>query len=251
MYLYLLHWDSTPQTTMLYGSTLTHAPDGTVSFSNRRQTPGAVIHTWENLPVGALHKSHPTLPLLQRGHTYGYQLNAAVHPVGTTGANIQFLDAAGATVGEVLQPERKGEFTFPENAADYRIELLNMNNERLNFRSLYLAESPTLAKLMVTEATDLNLVHAHDGDQHSAAVDVVAMRRRAIAEPLWLSGQADQYFLRFTHAQLTDPEWLELYAEKLGKHLHKKFGRRQVDLTLRAETAEAEGAIEAIAKVLG
>ncbi|WP_424320716.1 hypothetical protein ACPD8N_11185 [Lacticaseibacillus chiayiensis] len=114
-----------------------------------------------------------------------------------------------------------GEFTMPEDANNYRLELLNINNKKIRFFSCYLAPAAVMQAIKIAEPVTNRLLHVHD-DTKSAGKEMVVLRQRVPNETFELSEMADQYYLRIPADRLNDEEEIHSIAEQAYKALRDR-----------------------------
>ncbi|PWF99920.1 accessory Sec system protein Asp3 [Levilactobacillus bambusae] len=145
---YLVHWGLNTGTTYPFGTQL-KMKDNQVLYLNPRQSPGSVIHTWRSKLNFFYDRASAELPLLTPGTTYGYQLDIEAKPVGSVHMQVTFFDQDDILIQQENYVELKGQFDYPASAASYRIELVNLNNQRMIFRGLWLVihQAPNVADI--------------------------------------------------------------------------------------------------------
>lgn len=218
-HLTMLHWEKTPSASYTYGSKIDYLSDGSITFSNILQAPGTPLHEWQNLPATANHTPHNQIPLLTRGQTYAYHVAAEVEPKDSIAVNVSFMDENDHIIKQHYGQYLDGEFTMPIEASSYRIELLNINNTKLRFFSLFLAEAEVLQPLIVHEPIVNRLLHVHN-DARSSGREIIIMRQRIPAEFFSLSQAADQYFLRVPALVLEDDKAMNDLAQQVYQAMH-------------------------------
>ncbi len=238
--LVVLHWDRTPTNTYTFGSLIGYHRDSSVTFSNTRQSPGTPIYYWRNRPNDVRTRAYDQVPLLARGATYAFHVDARIEPAASVMVNVAFLDENDQIISEHLEQGLDGEFTMPEEAVAYRLELLNINNQKLHFYACYLSQADTMRTLTMTEVLPSRLLHVHD-DAKPAGRQITVLRQRQPSEWLDLTPVADQYFLRIPAYQLTQPEAIRELAQQAYQALHLDSASQ---LHWRVMTSEAENALE-------
>lgn len=239
-HLVVLHWDRAPIKTYTFGSLITYHHDDSVTFTNTRQSPGTSIYYWRARPDDVRIKAYDQVPLLTRGATYAFHVNAEVEPAASLMVNVAFLDENGQIISEHLEQGLDGEFTMPEQANAYRLELLNINNQRLHFYACYLSEADTLRTLTINELLPSRLLHVHD-DAKPAGRQITVLRQRKPTEWLDLTPVADHYFLRIPAYQLRQPDAIRQLAQEAYQTLHFDSAG---GLHWRSMTSETEQALK-------
>ncbi|RXT58858.1 accessory Sec system protein Asp3 [Lacticaseibacillus chiayiensis] len=217
----MLHWKRTPSASYTYGSKIEYHHDGSVGFVNPLQAPGTAMHYWENLPMKADRKPHVQIPLLKRGQKYAYHVEATVVPDRSVTVNLRFMGDGDHIIAQYYGQHLDGEFTMPEDANNYRLELLNINNKKIRFFSCYLAPAAVMQAIKIAEPVTNRLFHVHD-DTKSAGKEMVVLRQRVPNETFELSEMADQYYLRIPADRLNDEEEIHSIAEQAYKALRDR-----------------------------
>ncbi|QXJ68258.1 accessory Sec system protein Asp3 [Lacticaseibacillus paracasei] len=243
-YLAVLHWKLASSASYMYGSQITYLKDGSVIFSNSKQAPGTALHYWLN---ASSEKQDPydQLPLLVRGKTYAFHIEAKVEPANSIAVNINFLDRNNQVLSKQFEPTLDGEFQMPVKAESYQIELLNINNTSLHFYACYLSEVDTMRTIEISEPISSLLLHIHDYAK-PAGRRVTVLRQRIPTEWLPLSEAADQYFLRVPGQLLENKLELTRLSQCVQNALHLENAER---IDWRAMTYEAELAMKVCRKV--
>ena len=235
-YLTIFHWGLMLSSTYTYGSKIDYFDDGSVIFSNTRQAPGTPLHRWQNLKV----QPSDQFPLLERGHTYAFKMIAQIDPEDSVAVNIVFLDDNDHIIDQQLVQSLTGDFTMLETAKNYRIELLNVNNEHLHFFALYLSEIDAMRSLEIEELLMGHFLHVHDYTK-SIGREITVLRQHRPTEILDLGEVSDQYFLRVPAMMLDDSKELHNLIAEAYKVLHLNNAD---DLQWRAMSSESEKAMD-------
>ncbi len=123
---YLVYWDLPLLHTYLYGTTLRHTRDG-VEFTNRMMPSGQIIHSWNSELNYQDVRTQAQLPVLEENKTYHLVPFIDAVPEHTIVLQITFFDRQGQQIGfQVIH--RDGNFTYPQGAYRYRLEILPLSS---------------------------------------------------------------------------------------------------------------------------
>ncbi|KRM87287.1 accessory Sec system protein Asp3 [Lacticaseibacillus thailandensis] len=142
--IYDFYWPVNGMATAGHGAIIDYAANGIVSYRARRRSPGFAIHTWSSRSNDATYGRGPYLPLLRNDREYTLTADIDSEPEDTLGLSINFVDAQGVNVQQILERTLDLTFTVPDGAVDYSIALVNLNNEHFKFYSLTLGQSNVL-----------------------------------------------------------------------------------------------------------
>lgn len=134
-----IYWEDDADETYLYGSRL--AFEGRqVSFANRLMPAGTSLKRWKSKTNFQADRSQPSLPLLHQGKTYQLTLLAQAQPADTLFLKVSFFDILGQLISVTLLRDDDRQFTFPEEAFSYQIELVNGGCHSFEFDALVLSD---------------------------------------------------------------------------------------------------------------
>ncbi len=138
---YLVYWDLPLLHTYLYGTTLRHTRDG-VEFTNRMMPSGQIIHSWNSELNYQEVRTQAQLPVLEENKTYHLVPFIDAVPEHTIVLQITFFDRQGQQIGfQVIH--RDGNFTYPQGAYRYRLDLVQAGAESFRFHHLEIRTKET------------------------------------------------------------------------------------------------------------
>ena len=138
---YLVYWDLPLLHTYLYGTTLRHTRDG-VEFTNRMMPSGQIIHSWNSELNYQDVRTQAQLPVLEENKTYHLVPFIDAVPEHTIVLQITFFDRQGQQIGfQVIH--RDGNFTYPQGAYRYRLDLVQAGAESFRFHHLEIRTKET------------------------------------------------------------------------------------------------------------
>lgn len=132
-------WKSLARAAYAYGSQVSFE-EHQVIFYNPQMPPSFPITQWHSLSNFQGYRKQPELPLLERGKTYTINLFEEVFPQGSTYLRITCFNRFGEVVEVFFIKEMTGQFTYPEEAFSYTIELLNSGCERVVFKHFIISD---------------------------------------------------------------------------------------------------------------
>lgn len=134
---YLIRWGNRLGETHNRGAEIIWQPNQTV-YRNPQQSPGQTIHTWKSRGTFETTNYVAALPLLSPDQEYEFDLRMQQKPAESVNLVISYYDRDNQLIGQNYFAELTGKFTYPENAANYQFELINLNNQELIFTELWL-----------------------------------------------------------------------------------------------------------------
>lgn len=136
----IITWDPREDETYLNGSQISLL-EGEVAFENELMSPGKPLVTWYSQQNYQTNRNLAKLPLLTRGQTYQLKLVANVEPRRTLYLKVSFYSRFGEVLQTVFIKDAQGEFEYPKDAYEYRLELINAGAKKVNFKYLILAQA--------------------------------------------------------------------------------------------------------------
>lgn len=136
----IITWDPREDETYLNGSQISLS-EGEVTFENELMSPGKPLVTWYSQQNYQANRNLAKLPLLTRGQTYQLKLVATVEPRQTLYLKVSFYSRFGEVLQTAFIKDLQGEFEYPKDAYEYRLELINAGAKKVNFKYLILAQA--------------------------------------------------------------------------------------------------------------
>ncbi|MDO1605365.1 accessory Sec system protein Asp3 [Lactobacillus sp. YT155] len=136
-----LKWEQTSGFFFYYGSKIKYNHDETVSFENDLMSPGSVIVGWDSSLPFQTTRTTLVLPLLKRNSEYSIQINATSIPENNFFVMVTFLDRFDKRVGMKAIKHSNDKFVYPDDAYNYRVELINKGAKIIEFDSLIISDS--------------------------------------------------------------------------------------------------------------
>lgn len=136
----IITWDPREDETYLNGSQISLS-EGKVTFENELMSPGKPLVTWYSQQNYQASRNLAKLPLLTRGQTYQLKLVATVEPRQTLYLKVSFYSRFGEVLQTAFIKDLQGEFEYPKDAYEYRLELINAGAKKVNFKYLILAQA--------------------------------------------------------------------------------------------------------------
>ena len=140
---YIVKWGQRIGDTYTHGSKI-NFHESSVSFSNPEQSPGESIHTWYSLAEFRKFRYTPALPILTPGHQYHFRVDLTQEPADSLNLAITYFDDDDEQIRQDFFTELNDSFAYPENGHHYQMDLINLNNQQLEFTSLWLADEELL-----------------------------------------------------------------------------------------------------------
>lgn len=136
----IITWDPREDETYLNGSQISLSKEEVV-FENELMSPGKPLVTWYSQQNYQTNRNLAKLPLLTRGQTYQLKLVATVEPRQTLYLKVSFYSRFGEVLQTAFIKDLQGEFEYPKDAYEYRLELINAGVKKVNFKYLILAQA--------------------------------------------------------------------------------------------------------------
>lgn len=136
----IITWDPREDETYLNGSQISLS-EGEVTFENELMSPGKPLVTWYSQQNYQANRNLAKLPLLTRGQTYQLKLVATVEPRQTLYLKVSFYSRFGEVLQTAFIKDLQGEFEYPKDAYEYRLELINAGAKKVTFKYLILAQA--------------------------------------------------------------------------------------------------------------
>lgn len=133
------YWDPTREYPA--GSQVTINPDDSIQFHNSLMAPGKIIMAWQSVHSYQVTKLVPQLPILENNHRYRLRVNAEAEPTYSLINRVTFLDSQEHEINHLEFQQRAIEFTFPPNAVQYRLELINNGLIDLKFQRFEICDA--------------------------------------------------------------------------------------------------------------
>ncbi len=121
---WLVYWDETVQDSYAYGSTVSFAWDGSVTFENEGMPPGFVIREWHSYSDYRMRQTAPQLPMLEEGKCYCLRIVKQDDPERGSFVRINYYDRRGDLLSFQMLKEKEGVLTYPREAFRYTLQLV-------------------------------------------------------------------------------------------------------------------------------
>ncbi|KRK96869.1 hypothetical protein FD04_GL002146 [Secundilactobacillus odoratitofui DSM 19909 = JCM 15043] len=204
---HVMHWERALKQAYNYGAQVTFERDGRVNYHAPMMPSGLPIYTWSSKGTTKGYLVPPQLPLLQRGQTYAFDMQADVLPANSVYAMVELLDAAGNSLEQLTYQSLSGTFEMTDSAYDYRICLMNTNHDRVVFKRLVLM--PVALKAQAT--VDAPFVTVTKTNQ--APITVVLAQQSGTTANFPVASEGPTIIYHFSSDMLHRPEMLpELQA---------------------------------------
>lgn len=134
-----IKWENYGQFSYTFGSFI-EFEGSQVLFDNPLMPPSVPVASWTSRANFQARHANPSLPLLRRGQTYRLFLDAKMFPEKTLYLKLTYLDRFGEQIGFDTLRDEDWQFTYPNDAFSYTIELINAGCEYFSFNSLVLSD---------------------------------------------------------------------------------------------------------------
>lgn len=125
-----------------YGARIqyTHSSDKVI-FENNFMPAGETLIKWLSNPIYQVNRTLLQLPLLKRNCAYKITSSLYTEPKNSVMLKVTFYDRSNTIVYSLVFDSVGGEFSYPEQAYTYSIEIINTGVKKLIYNSLYLSEN--------------------------------------------------------------------------------------------------------------
>lgn len=146
-----LYWEDDAKDAYLFGTSLI-IEGKRISFSNEMIPSGNAIKIWNSITNFQGSRTQPDLPLLQKNTRYTLDILGTVVPENTLYLRVVFYNRFHDEISFVVLKDGDREFTYPQDAFSYQIELVNAGMKKLSFEALVLASEDNQTELVLDDA---------------------------------------------------------------------------------------------------
>lgn len=141
-----IYWTQVNHTTFMYGSEV-QFNSHTTQFINPMMPSGIIIHEWLMKANYFKDRIIPALPILRHNAIYELQMNYNVTPQNSVYFKIIFYRKNETILDTIIIKSKHIEFTFPEEAHTYKIQLMNSGLEQIIFYNMTIKEKEIIKSL--------------------------------------------------------------------------------------------------------
>ncbi|MBD5807151.1 accessory Sec system protein Asp3 [Limosilactobacillus walteri] len=123
------------------GSKIKIHDDYSVDFHNSLMSSGNSLMTWTSINSYQSTKIVPQLPMLRNNHKYRLSVIASATPTYSLINRLTFFDAQDREISHYEFQKRSLEFTYPNNAVQYRLELISNGLIDLHFKRFEICDA--------------------------------------------------------------------------------------------------------------
>lgn len=212
---YVILWPTTLSDTYQYGGKVTMT-DTLVTYSAPLMPPGETIHRWHCTTDFRWAHHAPDLPVLTAGEKYHLVGDIDVED-GAVYLRVIFTDDTGLQLKPAIIDGVVGDFTMPEEAVDYQIELVNTHHRVVRFHSLLLTTADDFDRFTFTLNPALGTLVATPKEGSPQPTLYVTVRQEA-TKPIAIA-QTGTLGVYLTPKQRDDATWLLYLRQELGATL--------------------------------
>lgn len=156
---FILQWGKDFADNYNYGAQIQFLKNEFTSFNQPLMPPGITLKKWYSSTNFMETKNSPMLPKLKNRTEYHFRMNLDTGQKNSLQIKIECFDRFGTSLDTWYFNEMSGTFTYPERAASYTVELINIKNEDFLFKYLVIMEA-ILDEVYELEIDDtLSLIH--------------------------------------------------------------------------------------------
>lgn len=160
--IYFTRWPDNLSDVAVTGTDIRYLENGKIYFANETFSPGKILCTWRSQTNYIEQGIKPSLPLLKSGENYRLVAKLDSDKKLSVQLQIIFYDIYKEKIDEVILNGLSDEFSYPEEAVSYEVNLLNLNHKWIKFDYL-----------KITNVKDRRRVSAHLG-RHGSFIFVTA-----------------------------------------------------------------------------
>lgn len=134
-----VYWKDYCSNSFLYGSQISFDKNE-VRFKNKLISPGSVIHEWYSKTNYQMMRIEPTLPIMEGGLWYQFEINIECFADSDVVLQIVFFDKNNEEVNSIIMREKKTIIKYPLRAYSYKVQLVNIGIADLCFHSMIITE---------------------------------------------------------------------------------------------------------------
>lgn len=154
---YTITWQQVNQSTFMYGTQLDFTEEGAI-FENPLMPSGIVIHDWAMTKDYTSDKAVPTLPILKRESQYHIEFDYDVTPDTGIYFKLIFYRKNGTELDAKIIQTHTYDFTYPNAAYTYEVQMINSAAQHLTFRQFTITEVtevPTIEETVVCRISEV------------------------------------------------------------------------------------------------
>ncbi|QZO10889.1 accessory Sec system protein Asp3 [Enterococcus raffinosus] len=138
----MIKWGTDFSDNYNYGARIELLKNDFVRFSSPFMPAGTPIKVWQSKTEYHADRKSPMLPILMNGKEYRIVLEAEFDNADAGQLTIEFFDVNQDLIDKVHFQDLTGNFTYPENAVTYKVQLVNKKHEYIIFKYLLIFSEP-------------------------------------------------------------------------------------------------------------
>ncbi|MBI5975599.1 accessory Sec system protein Asp3 [Staphylococcus canis] len=174
--LFEIRWTQVTPDTFMYGSLLKFDDDVT-HFENALMPSGVTIHKWRMVTNHMQDKMIPTLPILQRNHTYHFKFEYEVIPEASIYFKLTFKRKNGTICDTQIIQGHEAIVHYPDEAFQYDIDMINAASEQLTFHKITIAQEDEAER-----STDLEIYTLNQKNDVTIPINVLFVESGGVSE---------------------------------------------------------------------
>lgn len=138
-----------------YGSIIKKKENCYVNYQNRLASPGQSIVNWQNSEVTSEFIPSMRLPKMMEREKYRVTINSEMAPLGSIKIAITYFSNGGEIIERRIVSGNFDELIVPAGSTGYKVELISINNFRLEFKFLTIMDSEVYSKYKMKFLEDI------------------------------------------------------------------------------------------------
>lgn len=204
---YMIKWGTDFSDNYNYGARIELLKNDFVRFSSPFIPAGTPIKVWQSKTEYHADRKSPMLPILMNGKEYRIVLEAEFDNADAGQLTIEFFDVNQDLIDKVHFQDLTGNFTYPENAVTYKVQLVNKKHEFIIFKYLLIFSEPLKEQYEFKLNKNLSVLffkakHSYEG----LKTTVVVLKNSKYVTSLEINEYRNYFFLLSNESE---GDWLE------------------------------------------
>ena len=203
----MIKWGTDFNDNYNYGTTIDLLKNDFIRFSSPFMPAGTPIKTWYSKTEYHADRKSPMLPILMNGRKYKILLEAEFDNAHAAQLVIEFFDINRDVIDKVHFKDLAGNFTYPENAVTYTVQLVNKKHEFIIFKYLMVLSEELEEQYDFKMNETLSVLffkpkHAYEGIKNT----IVVLKNSKYITSLAIDNYRNYFFLLGNESE---SDWIE------------------------------------------
>ncbi|MGG5318302.1 accessory Sec system protein Asp3 [Enterococcus sp. AZ072] len=214
---YMVKWGADFNDNYNYGTDIRFVALDYVHFSSPLMPSGTPIKTWYSRTEYHVSRKSPMLPLLENGKSYDIQVNAEFDNKEAVQVEIEFFDINNDVINKIYFQNLNGQFTYPDNAMSYKVQLVNKKHQYMLFKYLTISDEGLADDCKIDFIEKLNIIQIKKNEyMEQTKNEIVVLKNAKYSTSLTLNDHTNYFFfLGNTEESLLLPAAVYVYEQVL------------------------------------